>query len=244
MANLKFLNYNIQAGIGTMRGRDYLLRAHRQFVSVRPKTANLIDIAHFIRKFDVVCLQEVDLGGLRSGYVDQVEFLKKHGEFPYAAKQLNRKLGRLSLHGNAILSKQRITHVESYSLPGAVAGRGLLVATLETTQPCIIATTHFSLGEKDQRLQFEFIYDKLDHRARVVLSGDFNCTHDSPALIDFDDKSVLDMVTEDHHHAFPSWNPSKAIDHIFVSKSFGPVVCEILNFRYSDHLPIYMELDV
>jgi len=239
---LDFLSYNIQAAIGTLRPRDYIMRAHRQLMSVRPKTYNLDKIADYIRPFDVVCLQEVDLGGFRSGYVNQADYLKTRAGFPYMATQINRRLGRLSLHGNIILSRRRINHIESHVLPGSVTGRGLLMVRLGHENPIMIANTHFSLGETDQRLQFAFIKDTLAPYERVILAGDFNCTPDSTVLRDFDDGCVLDMVTEDYHHAFPSWKPSKAIDHIFVSKSFGPTHCDVEAVRYSDHLPLTMRI--
>jgi len=239
---LDFLSYNIQAGIGTQRPRDYVMRAHRQLMSVRPKTNNLDNIADYIRPFDVVCLQEVDLGGFRSGYIDQGEYLKNRAGFPYMATQINRRLGRLSLHGNIILSRRSISDVESHLLPGSVTGRGLLISRIGHNNPIIIANTHFSLGEADQRQQFAFVKEKLSPFERVILAGDFNCTPQSAVLQEFDEGCVLDMVTEDYHHAFPSWNPNKAIDHIFVSKSFGPSTCEVEAVRYSDHLPLSMRI--
>jgi len=238
---LDFLSYNIQAGIGTIRPRDYLVRAHRQIMSVRPKTHNLEKIADFIRPFDVVCLQEVDLGGFRSGYIDQAHFLKERAGFPYMATQINRRLGRLSVHGNVILSRHHMGHIESHILPGSVTGRGLLLAEIGIKNPLVIANTHFSLGEPDQRLQFAFINEKLGVKKNVILSGDFNCTPDSGVLRDFDDNSDLDMVTEDYHRAFPSWNPRRAIDHIFISKSLGPAQCQVGTVRYSDHLPLILK---
>jgi len=239
---LNFLSYNIQAGIGTFRPRDYVMRAHRQLMSVRPKTDNLNKIADYIRPFDVVCLQEVDLGGFRSGYVNQAEYLKSRADFPFMATQVNRRLGKLSLHGNIILSRRYIDHIESHILPGSVIGRGLLMVRLGHEKPILIANTHFSLGEADQRLQFGFIKEKLKAYERVILSGDFNCTPDSQVLRAFDEGCVLDMVTEDYHHAFPSWKPSKAIDHIFISKSFGHAKCDVEAVRYSDHLPLSMRI--
>jgi len=241
---LNFLSFNIQAGIGTERPRDYLFRAHRQVLPVKKKTENLRQIAELMRPYDVVCLQEVDLGGFRSGYVNQAEYLKEASGFPFMATQVNRRLGRLSLHGNVIFSKLRIQSKESYVLPGSITGRGLLITTLAAKKTITIANTHFSLGEADQIRQFAFVEQILGHRHDVILSGDFNCTHDSQALTEFDEGSDLDMVTENHHHAFPSWKPEKAIDHIFVSKSFGEITCEVLNTQLSDHLPLSMKLKI
>lgn len=239
---IDFLSYNIQAGIGTQRRSDYLTRVHRQILPGRPKLRNLEKIADYIRPFDVVCLQEVDFGGLRSGFLNQANFLKERGGFPFMASQINRKVGRISLHGNVILSRRYIRKQQTYLLPGSITGRGLLVVELETKRPLFVGNTHFSLGEKDQRRQFEFVDSVLGLKERVILSGDFNCTPDSTVLREFDDKSELDMVTEDHHKAYPAWKPERAIDHIFVSKFLGPQTCEVGNVRYSDHLPLHLKV--
>lgn len=240
---MKFLSYNIQAGIGTVKASAYFTGAHRQIVHDTRKSKTLDDIANYIRHFDVVCLQEVDLGGFRAGYVNQAEYLQELAGFPHMASQINRRIGRLSVHGNIILSRRPITHHVDYKLPGAVSGRGLLVAEIGFKKPFIVANTHFSLGERAQNLQFGFVQETLGHRDKVILAGDFNCTHDSRSLKIFDAGSDLDLVTEHHHHAFPSWNPLRAIDHIFISKSFGPRQCEIGQVLYSDHLPLTLELD-
>ena len=42
---MKLLTWNIQAGIGTSRYRDYFLRAHLQLVHAPSKTAILHNIA-------------------------------------------------------------------------------------------------------------------------------------------------------------------------------------------------------
>ncbi len=241
---IDFLSYNIQAGIGTYRPMDYVLKVHRQIMPVRPKIRNLEKIADYLRPHDIVCLQEVDFGGFRTGFLNQARFLKARARFPFMAYQLNRKVGRLSLHGNLVLSRSPIRRQRTYPLPGSVSGRGLLVAEIGTRNPICVANTHFSLGSEDQRRQFEFVDHILGGYSRVILAGDFNCTPDSAVLTEFDEASDLDMVTEVHHHAFPSWNPSRAIDHIFVSKSLGPQTCEIGSVRYSDHLPLHLKIEV
>jgi endonuclease/exonuclease/phosphatase family metal-dependent hydrolase len=241
---MKFLSYNIQAGIGTVNAREYFTGLHRQVVQDAQKRRTLANIAEFIRSYDIVCLQEVDLGGLRSGYTDQAHFLQTNANFPHMVHQINRRVGRFSVHGNIILSKRPITDHTDYKLPGTVAGRGLLIAEIGIRKPIIVANTHFSLGEISQRQQFAFVQEKLGDHDRVILAGDFNCTHDSKVLREFDEGSDLDMVTERHHFAFPSWNPSRAIDHIFISKSFGPSECEVGNVRLSDHLPLDLRLRI
>jgi endonuclease/exonuclease/phosphatase family metal-dependent hydrolase len=65
---LKLLTWNIQAAIGTARFSDYLTRAHRQVFHTQAKASTLDTIAETVRGADLVCLQEVDLGGRRAGY--------------------------------------------------------------------------------------------------------------------------------------------------------------------------------
>lgn len=241
---MKFLSYNIQAGIGTVRASEYFTGAHRQLIHDTRKSKTLADIANYIRHYDIVCLQEVDLGGFRAGFQNQAEFLQKLAGFPHMATQINRRIGRLSIHGNIILSRKPITNVQDYKLPGAVSGRGLLVVEVGIKNPIIVANTHFSLGERAQFLQFGFVQEKLGHLEKVILAGDFNCTHDSRPLKTFDAASDLDLVTETHHYGFPSWNPQMVLDHIFISKSFGPRECKVGSVQYSDHLPLDLRLSV
>ncbi|NNC36619.1 MAG: endonuclease [Acidimicrobiales bacterium] len=241
---MKFLSYNIQAGIGTVKASQYFTGAYRQLINDARKSDTLTDIANYIRHYDVVCLQEVDLGGFRAGYLNQAEYIQELAGFPHMATQINRRIGRLSVHGNIILSRRPITHQQDYKLPGTVSGRGLLVADIGIRNPIVIANTHFSLGERAQHSQFDFVQKTIGHREKVILAGDFNCAHDSRPLRLFDAGSDLDLVTEKHHYGFPSWNPSRAIDHIFVSKSFGPTTCKVGNVRYSDHLPLDLRLDI
>lgn len=51
---MRLLTWNIQAGIGTSRYRDYFLRAHLQLVHAPSKTAILHSIAAEIAAYDLV----------------------------------------------------------------------------------------------------------------------------------------------------------------------------------------------
>jgi endonuclease/exonuclease/phosphatase family metal-dependent hydrolase len=41
-------------------------------------------------------------------------------------------------------------------------------------------------------------------------------------------------------HTYPSWRPQRNIDHILVSPSIQVLDVEVLNYPFSDHLPIAM----
>jgi endonuclease/exonuclease/phosphatase family metal-dependent hydrolase len=43
---------------------------------------------------------------------------------------------------------------------------------------------------------------------------------------------------------FPSWRPSRKLDHILASPSLTVSKSEVLNYAHSDHLPISLEIEL
>ena len=105
--SLRLLSFNIQVGISTQRYHHYLTRSWQHLLPHAGRSGNLQRIGDLLGDFDLVALQEVDGGSLRSGYVNQVEHLAHLGAFPYWYQQLNRNLGRLAQHSNGVLSRLR-----------------------------------------------------------------------------------------------------------------------------------------
>ena len=131
---MRILSYNIQAAINARSYLSYTWQWHRQILPGPAKRKTLARIAAYISQFDLVCLQEIDLGGLRNGFRNHVEQLRELTGHPYALAQTNRRLGKLSLHGNLILSKQPLREVLNQPLPSRIPGRGVLAAAVETTR--------------------------------------------------------------------------------------------------------------
>ncbi|WP_340161456.1 endonuclease/exonuclease/phosphatase family protein [uncultured Hoeflea sp.] len=238
---MKLLSYNIQACIGSRHYSDYLFGIRKQVAHSPAKDRTLKKIGRFISGFDIVCLQELDLGGRRGGFSSQYDALKKISGFPFGAAQTTRIIPGISQHGNAIFSRYPIDEVEEYRLPGRMKGRGLLVCTI---QGHTIANTHLSLYAKMQVRQLELISDVLHGREKTILAGDFNCRSARPWIQDFADRSELDLITGNSMSTYPSWKPSSDIDHIFASRSISYQKPEVLNVRLSDHLPVQTEFDV
>src|SRR3990172_8560938 len=83
-------------------------------------------IAALIGGFDIVGLQEVDGGSLRSGFINQTEYLAIEGRFPYWNDQTNRNLGKFAQHSPGVLSRLCPAEVIEVKLPGMIPGRGAL----------------------------------------------------------------------------------------------------------------------
>ena len=82
MQQLHLLSYNIQAGIYTRQYSEYVTKSWKHVLPHRERLHNLSRIAAMLHEFDLVGLQEVDAGSLRSGFVDQTEYLAYHAHFP------------------------------------------------------------------------------------------------------------------------------------------------------------------
>ncbi len=69
-------------GISTGRYHHYLTRSWQHFLPHSGRATNLQRIGALLGDYDLVALQEVDGGSLRSGYVNQVEHLAQLGASP------------------------------------------------------------------------------------------------------------------------------------------------------------------
>lgn len=173
--SLKLLSFNIQAGIGTSRFREYLTGSWKHLVA-HPRSVETIEqIAEVVRHFDVVGLQEVDGGSLRSRNVNQLVHLASMADFPFWHQQLNRNLGRLGQFSNGFLSRLTPFAVEDHTLPG-LPGRGaILIKFGHPIQPLVVAVVHLALGEKMRNTQLGYVSRLLHPYRYTVVMGDFNC---------------------------------------------------------------------
>ena len=238
---MKLLTWNIQAGIGTSRYRDYLLRAHLQMFHTASKAEALENIAREIAPYDIVCLQEVDLGGRRAGYRSQVDEIARLSHHPFFEVQENRRVPGISRHGNAILSRWPLANVRDIKLPGRLAGRGCLFADVEGKDALMIACLHLSLGAADQGRQLSAVADGLRGARAWAVMGDFNCGARSAPLEAFCD-SAGGHLSRTAPLTFPAWRPTRDYDHIVVGGEASVTHYQCEPARFSDHRPVSARL--
>jgi len=239
---LKILTYNIQVGIATSAYRHYFTRGWQHILPYRSRNENLDRIALLLRHYDVVALQECDGGSLRSGFVNQVQYLAEAGGFPYWYQQLNRNLGRLAQHSNGLLSRFRPLSVEEYRLPALIPGRGAIVASYgDPDDPLVLVIMHLSLSASAQQKQLGFISELVSDYRHVVLMGDMN-NHADQLLRETPLRDTDLIPLPESAWTFPSWRPGRALDHIMVSPSLEIRNAQVISYPVSDHLPIAMDI--
>jgi endonuclease/exonuclease/phosphatase family metal-dependent hydrolase len=203
---------------------------------------------------DIVALQELDVGRLRSGRVDQAETIARElgmelHFFP-AVRILEEQFG------DAILSRLPARLAKAGPLPGwrGAEPRGALWATIDAHGVDLqVLNTHLGLWGRERNRQIDALLgpEWLSHpacQAPVVLAGDFNAAPHSRGY-----RRLASQLTDAFRAAggrpeptFPTRYPALRLDHIFVSRSID--VFDVRTIRTplsrfaSDHLPVVAEL--
>lgn len=241
-SQLRLLSYNVQTGIATRSFSGYLTHSWKHLLPHGERIDNLNDIASLIKNYDVVGLQEVDAGSLRSGFINQTEYLALRAGFPVWHDRTNRSLGKFAQHSMGILSRYTAETVTDHKLPGMIPGRGVMVLKFGKGKDAItLVMMHMALGKRARRAQFEFVSVLVEDCPNVILMGDFNCEPDSEEMLWLTRNTQL-RVPMEGLHTFPSWNPLRHIDHFLVTPSIEIEEIKVLNYPLSDHLPLSMTI--
>jgi endonuclease/exonuclease/phosphatase family metal-dependent hydrolase len=238
---VRLLSYNIQVGMAATSYRHYLTSSWKHVLPHAQIYDNLTRIAHAISDFDIVALQEVDAGSLRTSFINLTEYLAKKGGFPFWYEQTNRRFGKIARHSNGLLSHFKPAEVNDHKLPG-LRGRGVMVARYgHRDNPLVLLVIHMALGARARQRQFEYIAELVNRYQHVVVMGDLNCQPESPEMRFL--LSATDLCEPCHGlKTFPSWRPARTIDHILTSPTLQVHDVHVLQHVLSDHLPIAMEI--
>jgi endonuclease/exonuclease/phosphatase family metal-dependent hydrolase len=240
---LRLLSYNIQVGISSRAYHDYVGNSWKHFLPSPGRSRNLDNIAMALADYDIVGLQEVDAGSLRSQYVNQTEYLATRAGLPFWRHQTNRDFGHFAKHSLGLLARYTPYVVEHHALPGIVPGRGVMLAYFGCGKARLaVAVMHLALGRGARMKQMAFVAELLHNEPHAVLMGDFNCLPHSPELRMLQQRSGL-LLPEQELHTFPSWRPSRMIDYILLSPSLRLHKAEVLQLPHSDHLPLAVEIE-
>lgn len=239
---IRLLSYNVQAGIRTHRYRHYLTHSWKHVLPHSQRFHNLDRVAQLVRGYDIVGLQELDAGSLRSGYVNLTEYLSEKSGMPFWYDQTNRRIGRLARHSTGLLSRYHPAEIVEHRLPGRIPGRGVMFIRYGSQEDSLIVLIlHLALSQRARMQQFDYISEIVNEYRHVILMGDMNCRSDSVEMEYLINRTLM---REPFHglDTFPSWRPQHNIDHILVTPTLQVDRVAAVNFSLSDHLPVEMEI--
>lgn len=239
---IRLLSYNVQAGISTAKYRHYVTHSWKHVLPHPQRFINLDRVARLVSDYDVIGLQEVDAGSLRSGYVNLTQYISERAGLPFWYDQTNRRIGRIARHSTGLLSRFEPTEIVEHRLPGRIPGRGAMFIRYGTRrESLVVLILHLALGQRARMRQIDYVSEIVNEYPNVVLMGDMNCRSKSAEMDLLIDRTLMREPFHDLH-TFPSWRPQQNIDHILVTPTLQVDNVKVLNYSLSDHLPVSMEI--
>ena len=197
---------------------------------------------------DIVGLNEIRGKGVHHEYTAQTEKLSKLTglrEF-YFAPALKFSAGP---YGNSFISKYPIIKAENIPVPdpavkkydGYYETRCLLKVKL--SNGLTVMVIHFGLNPDEQRNAVKTVLENLENE-KCVLMGDFNVLPNNELLNPIREKMVdtADFFDKEKY-SYPSDNPVRKIDYIFVSPDIKVLSADIPPIIASDHRPHIAEIE-
>lgn len=243
---MRLVVYNIRYATGTgpafhlpVPGAGYLRSSKRI----------LEDIAQFIHRQDpdLVGLIEVDTGSVRSGLVNQAEYIARHlghytaYECKYGLASINNQLPIVRKQANAILAAPRVTGERFHYFP---TGIKRLIIEIELDEVCVFLV-HLSLKYRHRQEQLQHLHELiLQSQKPVVVAGDFNTFSGNNELFLFMRASGLRSANVAGLASFPARTPQFELDFVLVSREIEITDFQIPDVRYSDHRPIVCDFRV
>jgi len=219
-------------------------------------------IARVIARYnpDIIALQELDVGRLRSGKIDQAEMIARKLEMKFHFYPAFR--WKDEQYGNAILSRYPMALIKSGPLPNLTyrgrpyEPRGALWVSVEFAGKKIqVFNTHLSLWPHERVLQVEALLSEqwLQHpdcQGPVILCGDFNAFPHSTVYRKICRKLQDSQAVLVGHRPKSTWSghyPVGRIDYVFVNDNFHVYSITVprtdLEKIASDHLPLITQFD-
>lgn len=239
---LRLLSLNIQVGLETSHYRHYVTRAWRHVLPSRSAHANLDRIARLAAGYDFVALQEADAGSLRTARVNQVAHLARLAGFPHWQTGVTRDLAPFAQHCLGCLSRWPLRRTQYHALPGRLPGRGALEVEIqpEGCAPLRIIIAHLALTRRARAAQLDYLAGLSRGDMDTMLLGDLNC--DGHELNGHGGIRAAGLRPLHDQHTFPSWAPTRALDHMLASPGLQVSSVQVLDERLSDHLPVVSEV--
>ncbi len=145
--------------------------------------------------------------------------------------------------GNAVLSKLPFTAVEVIPIPEEEVKTGnqlyepRCLLKLKYDNGLTVLITHFGLNHDEHIHAVNTVLENLKDE-KCILMGDFNVTPDNEVLKPIQERLVdTGIFFAEPYLTFPSTEPFKKIDYIFVSKDIKVISADVPQIAVSDHLP-------
>ena len=243
---MRLLVYNIRYATGTgpafhlpVPGAGYLRSSRRV----------LEDITQFIRREnpDLVGLVEVDTGSIRTGMVNQAEYIANSlghytaYECKYGSGSINHLVPIVRKQANALLAAPTVTGERFHYFD---TGIKRLIIELELDEVCVFLV-HLSIKYRHRQYQLRTLYDLISGANKpVIVAGDFNTFWGTHEIYLFMRASGLRSANTAGLPSYPARVPRVELDFVLVSSGIDVTAFRIPAVRYSDHRPLICDFEI
>ena len=206
---------------------------------------------------DIFALVEVDTGSFRAKKDEVLFFEKQLGMNSFAEKikypfegwlKLFHYVPILNKQANAIIAKEKLSNVR-YHVFHEGTKRVVIEATIHVPKKVTLMLAHLSLRKSTRAKQIHELTKIINSiHNPVILMGDFNTFNG--------EEEIKKLLKETHlHHKFqmkigpqtytqPASHPTRRLDYILASRRIELNNYNVLNFHFSDHLPLLVDFKV
>lgn len=238
MEKIKIAALNLQAGVGTTKGYLQYLTTFWKY-AVPHSQKQILNVTNFIcsEGIDIAVFAEVNTNKKAESRSNQAGFISK--ATPLKKNRFFRTYGN---KGIAVCTKYLILSSINHKLPGKGLPRYLGEVVLDTgKEKLTVLFTHLSLSRDNRRKQIKYIAMRANKiQGPMVLAGDFNTWN----------KYEIDLLKDTRlkntgfYKTYPSWNPQKCFDYIFLTNELKLERAYVPSIKVSDHLPLVAEVNL
>ena len=253
---VKLITYNIEYCEGIEGIWYQYLKFWKIFFPPKKLDERIVDALKKLNP-DILTLIEVDVGSFRSRGRDEVRFLEHKLKFNSLVEKIKYPLqGWLKLfhhvpildkQANAIISKYKLKDIK-YHVFHEGTKRMVIEATVECPKKVTLLAAHLALGKKARAKQIQELTNIVNAIPNsVILMGDFNTFNGEEEIKELLKKTHLkDKINLDKTSlpfTEPAWHPNKRLDYILTSPQIKVKKYSVLNFHFSDHLPLMIDFE-
>lgn len=219
---------------------------------------NILKVINEVKP-DIVTLQEISFDNEDDSNLKKLKSNFKYGEFAQAQQFLDGRIQGNGIFSNyELLSNKKIfvqnpSDSEDYSKEGRI----YLEANIKINEKDLsVGTTHLSYTHefketdlKDKEIQ-NLVNILKDKKENYIFSGDLNTTKTSNYIKQIQQYLIncdTDNTWTTKPFSYNGFNEDKLnwkLDYVFVTKDIKVSQIEVIDTKYSDHLPLLIEVEV
>jgi endonuclease/exonuclease/phosphatase family metal-dependent hydrolase len=189
----------------------------------------------------------VDTGSIRSGMINQAEFIASHlshfstYQCKYGEDSLNQFMPIVRKQANAFLAAPRV-HGERFHYFDT--GIKKLIIELELDDLCVFLV-HLSLKFRHRQSQLRHVFELVKRSAKpVIVAGDFNTFWGEHEMALFMEAAGLRSANRERLPSYPARKPRMELDFILHTRGIVIDSFSVPDVTYSDHRPLLCDFRV